>query len=191
MEKLSNNARIPQSRNVSECRLLRGQCVCAVCLEQNIPSRSGIRESLPLCATPSLTDKTQWNYILLFFTFAQELLFLLGPSPSELSSTPIASWLFTNPAAPSRAGLLFLLWPNRVAYQHITFLKSLSLLMSSALYQVVPTLFPSSAEKINQNHLTQFFSILNATVRDADQKGELYFSILYYVHSRLQADVLV
>ena len=115
----------------------------------------------------------QWNYLLLFWTFAHELLFVLGPSTTEPSPVAFSSLLFTDPASPSRSGVFAYLWPGRVAYQHIIFLKSLSVLLSSALYQVVPTLFPSSTEKINPADMSRFLQLLNSSLRTIDQEGAL------------------
>lgn len=172
MEELPDDARISKSWHVPICRLLCHQLLCLDILEPNLSSRSGICELLLDISALLLTVAFKWNFILLFWTFAQELYFLLGPSISEPSSVAFSSWLFTDPASPSRVGLLAFLWPYRVAYQHITFLKSLSLLISSAIYQVIPQLFPTSTEKIDQVHLAKFFSLLNSAARDMDQKSK-------------------
>ena len=101
------------------------------------------------------------------------MLFVLGPSVSDASDTALSSLLFTDPVSPSKAGLLGLLFPYRVAYQHITFLKSFSFLISSAIYQVVPNLFPTSEEQWKQSDLATFFALMNTTIRGLDQQSEI------------------
>lgn len=90
---------------------------------------------------------------------------------SDSSYASLPSTLYTPPDAPSRSGLLGFLWPNRVAYQHIAYLKSLSIVLSSALYQVIPTLFPSAAEKLDPRHVAQFLSLVNTALRNIDSEG--------------------
>ncbi|CAL1711494.1 unnamed protein product [Somion occarium] len=92
-----------------------------------------------------------WRYLLFAFMFVYELLFLLSPSPSPPSSTAasslssISSFLFSDSSSRSatKNSILSLLWPNRVAYQHVRFLHSLSILLSVAFSRVAPVLFPS------------------------------------------------
>ena len=101
-----------------------------------------------------------------------ELLLITAPSTSDSSYTALPSSLYTPPDAPSRSGLLGFFWPNRVAYQHVAFLKSLSILLSSALYQVIPPLFPSAAEKLDPKHVAQFLSLVNNALRSIDSEGQ-------------------
>ncbi|EKM53361.1 uncharacterized protein PHACADRAFT_259680 [Phanerochaete carnosa HHB-10118-sp] len=126
-------------------------------------------------------DLAFWNYLILFWTFAVELLLIMAPSTSDSSHTALPSSLYTPPDAPSRTGLLGLLWPNRVAYQHINFLKSLSILLSSALYQVIPILFPSATEKLDPKQVAQFMSLANNALRNIDQEA------LTTIHTDLHA----
>ena len=101
-----------------------------------------------------------------------ELLLIMAPSTSDSPYSELPSTLYALPDAPSRSGLLGFFWPNRVAYQHIAFLKSLSILLSSALYQVIPTLFPSAAEKLDPKDVAQFLSVVNTALRSIDSEGQ-------------------
>lgn len=126
-------------------------------------------------------DLAFWNYLLVIWTFALELLFIMTPSISDSTPTALPSSLYAPPDAPSRTSLLGYLWPNRVAYQHIIYLKSLSILLSSALYQVIPTLFPSAAEKLDPKHVAQFLALANNVLRNVDQEA------LTVIHADLHA----
>jgi len=122
-----------------------------------------------------------WNYIILFGSFALELWFILGPSPSQPSGAPLSSYIFTDPASPTYNGVFTWLWPDRVAYQHIVFLRSFSLLLSSALYQIVPNLFPPSVQVVEPAQMLSFISRLNSSSKAIDQ--ELYSTVQADLHS--------
>lgn len=83
----------------------------------------------------------------------------------------MTDFLFVDPVAPSHSTLLNFFWPDRVAYQHITFLKSLSLLLSTALYQIVPALFPPSVATLGTADFMQFMSLMDQSTRHVDQEG--------------------
>ncbi|KAJ3534260.1 hypothetical protein NM688_g7162 [Phlebia brevispora] len=113
-----------------------------------------------------------WNYVLLSGTFAYELLYILSPSSTEPSSSSLSSLIFTDPVSPSSSGVLAALWPTRVAYQHISFIKSLSVLLSSALYQVLPNIFPSIPDTLDVQQLYSFFNLVNTFSRNIDAESE-------------------
>ena len=76
------------------------------------------------------------------------MLFILNPSPSPGSSSQLSSVLFTDPAQGTHTSLLTFFWPRRVAYQHIRFLHSLFVLCSFSLSNVVPVLFPTPSQEV-------------------------------------------
>ncbi|KAI0687100.1 hypothetical protein BC835DRAFT_1287050 [Cytidiella melzeri] len=110
-----------------------------------------------------------WNYVLLFGALAMELLFVLSPSPSQ-SEVSFSSWVFSNPATPSHANLFTLLWPQWVAYQHVNLLRSLTLLLSSALYQVVPNVFPPSSETLDDVSVSKHLATLQTVSKKINQE---------------------
>ena len=118
-----------------------------------------------------LTVSCQWRYVLFASLFAYELVFLLSPSPTPPSSTTLSSFLFSDPSSPSHNSVLGLLWPNRVAYQHIRFLHSLFMMCSVAVSRVAPVLFSSPAQMLNTNQLMLELSKLNGLAQAADAEG--------------------
>ena len=91
------------------------------------------------------------------------MLFILDPSPSPASTTgsKLASVLFADPASTAHTSVFSLLWPRRVAYQHIRFLHALFVLCSFALSNVAPVLFPQpSAELAEKVIISQAQHIL-------------------------------
>ncbi|TFK50861.1 DnaJ-domain-containing protein [Heliocybe sulcata] len=87
-----------------------------------------------------------WRYLLLLWLFASELSFLLGPSPSPPSQTHFI--LLGDPGSTASGGLLNLLFPRRLPYQHVLFLHQLFLFLSVALSRVAPVLFPQSPDEM-------------------------------------------
>ncbi|CAK5266076.1 unnamed protein product [Mycena citricolor] len=80
-----------------------------------------------------------WRYLLCFSLFVSELSLIVSPSPSLVPS----GLLLGDPTeGPSNRTLLHLLFPRRVAYQHILFLHQLFLFMSIALSRVAPQFLP-------------------------------------------------
>ena len=102
-----------------------------------IPFLSNHQRSLP-------TYPSQWRYILFAAMFIYELIFILSPSSIAPSSTPISPFIFTDSTTAVSNSFFSFLWPNRVAYQHVRFLHSLSILLSVALSRVAPVLFPET-----------------------------------------------
>lgn len=64
------------------------------------------------------------------------------------------------------------IWPYRVAYQHISFMKSLSVLFSSALYQVLPNLFPSIPDTLDPQQLNGFFNFVNTSLQSLETESK-------------------
>lgn len=118
-------------------------------------------------------DDAQWRYLLFASLFAYELAFLLSPSPTPPSATALSDFLFTDPASPSHNSILGLLWPNRVAYQHIRFLHSLFMLCSVAVSRVAPVLFPSPIQALDPQSLVTELNKLNGLAQAADAEGLL------------------
>ncbi|KAJ3733856.1 hypothetical protein DFJ43DRAFT_1067043 [Lentinula guzmanii] len=94
-----------------------------------------------------------WRYLLFFVFFASELAYVLYPSPS---TTPILSSAFWDPSNfGTRPTLLQILFPRRVAYQHILFLHQMFIFSSIALTRVAPQLFPDTQQDEKQRILQQ------------------------------------
>lgn len=85
-----------------------------------------------------------WRYLLFAALFTYELTYILSPSPSLSTDSPLAS-LISNSRSP--IPVFTFLWPRRVAYQHIRFLHSLFVFCSVALSRVAPVLFPSDTDE--------------------------------------------
>ncbi|TFY58426.1 hypothetical protein EVJ58_g6420 [Rhodofomes roseus] len=77
------------------------------------------------------SDVAFWRYLLFAAMFAYELKYILGPSPPS-SPESLSSAFLSEPGSTSHIGILAILWPHRVAWQH-----------------VAPVLFPSTKEDIN------------------------------------------
>ncbi|KAH8103268.1 DnaJ-domain-containing protein [Cristinia sonorae] len=123
-----------------------------------------------------------WRYVLFASLFAYELVFLLSPSPTPPSTTTLSSFLFTDPASPSHNSILGLLWPNRVAYQHIRFLHSLFMLCSVAISRVSPVLFPSPPT-LEPKQLANKLKEINILAQSADAETSAIVNIdLHSVH---------
>ncbi|KAI0079848.1 DnaJ-domain-containing protein [Panus rudis PR-1116 ss-1] len=89
-----------------------------------------------------------WRYVLYIFFAAYELSFIMSPSQSPPSAeNSIFQFVFSNPSQYATNGILGVLWPYRVPYQHIRFLHSLSVLLSIALTRVAPVLFPPPVDE--------------------------------------------
>ncbi|KZT69625.1 DnaJ-domain-containing protein [Daedalea quercina L-15889] len=117
-------------------------------------------------------DIAFWRYLLFAAMFAYELKYILGPSPS--SPELFSSVFLSEPGSASYAGVLAMLWPRRVAWQHVRFLHSLFVFSSAALSQVAPVLFSSSREGFNlarMQALLQRISYMTSMInRDATQQ---------------------
>ncbi|KAI5986893.1 DnaJ-domain-containing protein [Pisolithus albus] len=79
----------------------------------------------------------KWRYLLFAVTPALELNLLLAPSFQVTEQSPFVDHI------PTSGTLFDHLFPRRVAYQHIFFLRHVSLMLSVALSRVAPMLFPS------------------------------------------------
>ncbi|KAJ7935295.1 DnaJ-domain-containing protein [Mycena leptocephala] len=106
-----------------------------------------------------------WRYLLYFSLLASELSLLLSPSPS-LSPSGL---LLGNPAdSPTHRTILHMIFPRRVAYQHILFLHQLFLFMSIALSRVAPQFFPD-ATKITEAMTHRLLQLVSAADRETSQ----------------------
>jgi hypothetical protein len=99
-----------------------------------------------------------WRYVLFFVFFASELAYVLYPSPPTFSVFSHAFWDPANHGA--RPTFLHILFPQRVAYQHILFLHQIFIFLSLALTRVAPQLFPN--DHLNQQQVLQQISKLAA-----------------------------
>ncbi|KIK69010.1 hypothetical protein GYMLUDRAFT_188418 [Collybiopsis luxurians FD-317 M1] len=100
-----------------------------------------------------------WRYVLFLVFFASELAYVLYPSPSSLSVFSSAFWDPQN--GSSHPTLLHVIFPQRVAYQHILFLHQMFIFLSIALTRVAPQLFPND-ERSEQRMLLQQINQLAA-----------------------------
>ncbi|KAF7325665.1 J domain-containing protein [Mycena kentingensis (nom. inval.)] len=108
-----------------------------------------------------------WRYLLYFTLFAFELSFLVAPSPT-LSPSGLLIGAPGAEGQSTRRTILHVLFPQRVAYQHILFLHQLCLFMSIALTRVAPQFFPDPA-KITEAMSHRLLQIASAVDREASQ----------------------
>ncbi|KAJ7287007.1 DnaJ-domain-containing protein [Mycena rebaudengoi] len=109
-----------------------------------------------------------WRYLLYVSLFASELALLLSPSPSPASGSMLLS-PFTHPAAgPTHRTILHVIFPRRVAYQHILFLHQIFLFMSIALSRVAPQFFPDTS-KLTDAVAQKLVGLINTFDRDTSQ----------------------
>lgn len=105
--------------------------------------------------------------------FIYELIFILSPSTAPPSSTPLSSFLFSDPTSAASSSFFSLLWPHRVAYQHVRFLHSLSILLGVALSRVAPVLFPETvfggevSPKVLVNELNKLLEIVQVAYNES------------------------
>jgi hypothetical protein len=119
----------------------------------------------------------QWNYVLLTTLWAVELSFIVSSSPSLSTDTSFSHIIFDNPIAQSRSSFFALLWPKRVTYQHIQFLRSFALLLSSALHHVVPNIFPTDNQNVDEKTLVGYMLMLQNTTKAINQEGTCLFQL--------------
>ncbi|KAJ4483764.1 hypothetical protein J3R30DRAFT_3451285 [Lentinula aciculospora] len=106
-----------------------------------------------------------WRYLLFFVFFASELAYLLYPSPSTVSIFSSAFWDPTIDG--TRPTLLHILFPRRVAYQHILFLHQMFIFTSIAVTRVAPQLFPDHYKDEQQKILQQISNLAALCDREA------------------------
>ncbi|KAJ3964722.1 hypothetical protein EV361DRAFT_955677 [Lentinula raphanica] len=94
-----------------------------------------------------------WRYLLFFVFLASELAYVLYPSPSSTSIFSSAFWDPSN--TDTRPTILHILFPYRVAYQHILFLHQMFIFSSIALTRVAPQLFPDNQQEEQRRILQQ------------------------------------
>ncbi|KAF5383407.1 hypothetical protein D9757_006164 [Collybiopsis confluens] len=99
-----------------------------------------------------------WRYILFLVFFTLELAYVLYPSPTSLSIFEPAFWDPTNNG--NQTTVLHLLFPQRVAYQHILFLHQMFIFLSIALTRVAPQLFPDDEQREQRMILQQITSVI-------------------------------
>ncbi|KAJ7496735.1 hypothetical protein FB451DRAFT_1359294 [Mycena latifolia] len=109
-----------------------------------------------------------WRYLLYLSLFASELALILAPSPS-FSSSSLLIGHFRHPAdGPTHRTILNVLFPRRVAYQHILFLHQLFLFMSIALSRVAPQFFPDAA-KVTEAMTARLLQFVTIVDRESSQ----------------------
>ncbi|KAF9073532.1 hypothetical protein BDP27DRAFT_1318437 [Rhodocollybia butyracea] len=94
-----------------------------------------------------------WRYILFIVFFALELAYILHPSPSPDSIFSSSFWDPANTGA--RPTLLHIMFPHRTAFQHIMFLHQVFIILSVALTQIAPQLFPDDQQRNDPKILEQ------------------------------------
>ncbi|KAJ7503129.1 hypothetical protein B0H11DRAFT_2223222 [Mycena galericulata] len=109
-----------------------------------------------------------WRYVLYVSLFASELAFILSPSPSLTSSSLLLGPISRTTEGPSHRTVLHVLFPRRVAYQHILFLHQLFLFLSIALSRVAPQFFPDSAQ-VTAAMTQRLLQLVGAADREASQ----------------------
>ncbi|KAJ7198579.1 DnaJ-domain-containing protein [Mycena pura] len=109
-----------------------------------------------------------WRYLLYFSLFAFELAFLLSPSTSLTPSGLLLGSIKAPGDHPTHRTILHVLYPQRVAYQHILLLHQLFLFMSIALTRVAPQFFPDEA-KLTQGMSHRLLQLVTAADREVSQ----------------------
>ncbi|KAJ7125288.1 hypothetical protein C8R44DRAFT_734553 [Mycena epipterygia] len=109
-----------------------------------------------------------WRYLLYLSLFASELALLLSPSPSPVPSSLLLGAFRHAADAPTHRTILNVLFPRRVAYQHILFLHQLFLFLSIALSRVAPQFFPDAA-KVTEAMTHRLLQLVGAADREASQ----------------------
>ncbi|KAL0955700.1 hypothetical protein HGRIS_001921 [Hohenbuehelia grisea] len=107
-----------------------------------------------------------WRYLLYATLFVAELALLLSPSPAPASIPFIASTFPDPTSSPSHRTLLHVIFPERVAFQHVLFLHQLFVFLSVALSRVAPRLFPEPP-KVDKQVVEHFAALASATDREA------------------------
>ncbi|KAJ7072806.1 DnaJ-domain-containing protein [Mycena amicta] len=108
-----------------------------------------------------------WRYLLYISLFAFELSFIVSPSPS-LTPTGLLIGAPGSDNEPARRTILHVLFPQRVAYQHILFLHQLFLFMTIALTRVAPQFLPDPA-KVTEAMSHRLLQVATAVDREASQ----------------------
>lgn len=88
------------------------------------------------------------------------LLFYSSPSPNS-------TLLFADPSTGAQKTILHVVFPQRVAFQHILFLHQLFMFLSTALTNVAPYLFPDDSP----SEYDVLFQKFNALAGAADREG--------------------
>lgn len=128
---------------------------------------SGLRASLPrylLYLVTRVIAPMQWRYLLLAALFASELCLLLSPSSPSSPSAPTSL----------SARLVSVVFPQRVAHQHILLLHQLFVFLSVALSRVVPVLFPQHTDPFRMDDARAYAPLverMTAIARVADREG--------------------
>jgi len=97
-----------------------------------------------------------WRYTLFFGHFASELSLLFSPSPSS----------------PEYQGysVLSMLFPTRLAFQHIRLLHQLFMFFSIAVSRVAPVLFPDASDDASSVYLAQSAAAILEKVKNVDRE---------------------
>ncbi|EMD32941.1 hypothetical protein CERSUDRAFT_118370 [Gelatoporia subvermispora B] len=83
-----------------------------------------------------------WRYLIYFCILSLELVFILGPSPYARTTVHISPLLFYESKRPPYTRLFSMIWPHRVAWQHVRFLHNFFLFSTAAVTRLAPALMP-------------------------------------------------
>lgn len=104
-------------------------------------------------------------------------------SPPSYSSLTLSD-LFV-PKVGTYPGVFILLWPRRVAYQHINLLHSVFVFLSLALSRVAPVFFmPPKDIFANPKLVEEELNKLTALARAVDSEGKQPFLIVFSAFRR-------
>jgi len=108
-----------------------------------------------------------WRYTLFFGHFASELSLLFSPSPSS----------------PEYQGysVLSLLFPTRLAFQHIRLLHQVFMFFSIAISRVAPVIFPDSVDDVSSPVLAHGAAAILEKVKNVDRE----------LHSMIESQVIL
>ncbi|KAI9465164.1 hypothetical protein BJY52DRAFT_1388153 [Lactarius psammicola] len=125
-----------------------------------------------------------WRYTLFFGHFASELSLLFCPSPSS----------------PEYQGysILSLVFPTRLAFQHIRLLHQVFMFFSIAVSRVAPVLFPDAADDASSPVLAHGAVAILEKIKNVDREREslphalfLLLNTLPLVHSMIESQVIL
>ncbi|KAH9072788.1 DnaJ-domain-containing protein, partial [Lactarius deliciosus] len=124
-----------------------------------------------------------WRYTLFFGHFASELSLLFSPSPSS----------------PEYQGysVLSLIFPTRLAFQHIRLLHQVFMFFSIAVSRVAPVLFPDAADDASSPVLAHGAVAILEKIKNVDRERETPPHFRFFsntrpsVHSMIESQVIL
>ncbi|KAF4563094.1 hypothetical protein EYR40_007184 [Pleurotus pulmonarius] len=132
-----------------------------------------------------------WRYMLYLSLLVSEVSLILSPSPTVSPSSFTSA--FPDPAiSPAPQTLLHIIFPQRVAYQHILFLHHLFVFLTIALSRVAPMLFPSTdiTSFLRGKGGKMFMDKLNAIASVTDKETAIMLHAELHAAHRLNDDDL-